>query len=171
MLQGRFEWTVGLVGTVVVVLIASWYSVLWNQGGVRQVVQSVSTVRAQAELAAPTAVRPAAAGPRRSAAERAESTFRFRATGGESWLQVRERAHGGRVLFEGTLAPGRSVGFRAEQLWVRFGAAANVGLRVDGSPVALPLVGTFDAVAGPSGVRADPRVYEPPAQATAAQSP
>jgi hypothetical protein len=94
------------------------------------------------------------------------STFAFKATRGDSWLQARAGTFGGRVLYEGKLLQGETVRLRSQRLWVRFGASSHLDLFVNGRRAWLPAFGTYDAFAGPRGVTADRKIY-----ATAAQSP
>jgi hypothetical protein len=70
------------------------------------------------------------------------------------------------VLYEGELPQGETVRLRSRRLWIRFGGASDIDLRIDGRPVRLPAFGTYDAFAGPRGIVADRKIY-----ATAAQSP
>jgi hypothetical protein len=94
------------------------------------------------------------------------SAFVLTAVHGESWLDVRSGSVRGRTLYAGLVPAGGTVRFRAKRLWVRFGAASNVRLRIDGERTPLPAFGTFDAFVGPRGVVADRTDH-----ATAAQSP
>jgi hypothetical protein len=73
---------------------------------------------------------------------------------GDCWLSVRAGTPEGKVLYEGTLASGRTIRLEGARLWVRFGAAANLDLTLNGKKVAALPAGTVDVVATPAGVRA-----------------
>lgn len=164
--RGPFEWSVCLLSAAVVSTIAGFYALGRNDQAalspepprrvahVAGIAASLQPVTDRAEPAEPPPV-----------ARR--STFAIRATAGDAWLSVRSGSEAGQILFEGTLGRGKALRLvRSGRLWIRFGAAAYIGLSIDGRPVRLPLFGTFDAYAGPRGVRPDRTVY-----ATAAQSP
>lgn len=175
MFQGPFEWGVAGAMTAVVATIGGWYAVDWGRARVAET--SVEPVRhvlpAAKELNPATSLvidavrpRPAAVSPK----------VRVVASRGDSWLQVRAESPKGRVLYDGTLARGDDLTFGLRPLWIRFGAASNVDLRVAGRTARLPLFGTFDAYVSRKGARPDP-VFHPDSpsagarQATAAQSP
>ena len=176
MLQGRFEWAVGVVCATVVATIVAWYAVVWSRHVERTTTESAPSAEASAQAVTPRtpivrmvepAVTPAA--PATSVRLR-PSRFNFVAARGDTWLQVRSRSHTGHVLFEGNVSRGDAVRLRARRLWVRFGSASNVDLLIDGQLADLPLFGTYDAYITRHGARADPVVH-PNGQATAAQSP
>ena len=54
---------------------------------------------------------------------------------GDCWLEVRRRSPAGPVVFQGTLAAGRSVRVSGERIWMRVGAPPALDLRVNGRPV------------------------------------
>ncbi len=54
-----------------------------------------------------------------------------------SWLQIRRDSAVGQVLYEGVLAGGSSRAFQARRLWIRFGAAANLIVTLNGKLVPL----------------------------------
>jgi transcriptional regulator with XRE-family HTH domain len=56
-------------------------------------------------------------------------------TSGDCWLLVREGSADGRILYEGTLQPGRSLRFVRKQLWIRTGAPWNLAVRLNGRVV------------------------------------
>ena len=68
-----------------------------------------------------------------------------------SWLQVRSGSATGPVVHEGVIAEGSTRRFRGTRLWVRFGAAANLAVAVNGKPV--PLFGTVDVTFAAPGAR------------------
>ena len=55
------------------------------------------------------------------------------------------------LLYTGTLARGQRYAAHATRLWIRFRAATNVDVRVDGSPATIP-AGTVDAVVTSRGL-------------------
>jgi hypothetical protein len=62
---------------------------------------------------------------------------------GASWAAVRSGSAAGPTLYEGVLEPGASVRFRADRVWLRLGAAANVDVTLNGDAVPVPQ-GTVD---------------------------
>jgi hypothetical protein len=58
------------------------------------------------------------------------------------------------VLYEGILTSGKSISVEGARLAIRFGAAANVDLTLNGKRVAALPRGTTDVVVTPAGVRA-----------------
>lgn len=174
MLQGRFEWTIGVVGIAVVATIAAWYSVVWARH-VEQasgpeapaVVSPLPIARAEPPAAAPT-VPPA---PVRPASVPRPARITFIASRGGSWLQVRSGSHAGRLLYDGTVSQGAKLRFRSPRLWVRLGSGSNLDIWVNSRPARTALFGTYDAFVTARGVRPDPVFHPDPVQATAAQSP
>jgi hypothetical protein len=82
--------------------------------------------------------------------KQASPAFVLSATRGDSWLSIRAGSSTGRVLYEGLLTQGRTLRYRAPKLWVRFGAAANVDVRVGQRKTQLPS-GTADVLLDRSG--------------------
>ena len=68
-----------------------------------------------------------------------------------SWIEVRLGSATGRLIFSGVVKDGDSRRYTARRLWVRFGAAGNVGVAVNGKPV--PLMGTLETVMTARGAR------------------
>ena len=66
-----------------------------------------------------------------------------RAARGDSWVEVRNSAPSGRLLYGGTLERGRSQQFTSTALYVSFGAPENVTLTVNGKAVNVPRGGAF----------------------------
>ncbi|HEU0304325.1 MAG TPA: DUF4115 domain-containing protein [Gaiellaceae bacterium] len=159
---GSFEWGILLAAGGVVGAIVVSYAAVSDRGTVAEPVRAEA--RAAIAVAEPRPLRSKPAAPVPPA--RRPTTFALTAARASSWLSVRAGAESARVLYEGVLAQGETVRFRAPRLWLRFGAASHLDLTIDGRLVELPLFGTFDAFAGPRGVRPDPTPY-----ATAAQSP
>jgi hypothetical protein len=62
----------------------------------------------------------------------------------DTWISVQSDSSSGRVLWQGTLAAGKSKRFTATSFWVRFGAAADVTATLDGKTLTLPS-GTYSA--------------------------
>jgi len=168
MVRGPFEWGVAGAMVAVAATIGGWYAIEWSRSDDSGAVHVRHVLPAMKEL--PETPAPAIPVP---LASRARSTawYRFIAVRGDSWLQVRSGSRAGRVLFEGTLSRGTDLRFRTRPLWVRFGAATNLNLRIAGRASPLPQFGTFDAYVTRDGVHSD-RVFHPDGhQATAAQSP
>jgi hypothetical protein len=59
------------------------------------------------------------------------------ASRGSSWLEIRHRSLAGALIYEGTLAQGKTlrVKLTAGPVWIRFGDAPNVDLRLGGKLV------------------------------------
>jgi hypothetical protein len=74
----------------------------------------------------------------RPAAQDARVTLRLSAAQASSWVVARRNSADGRVLFQGTLATGRSLRLRGERIWLRLGAPAGLRARLDGRALALP---------------------------------
>jgi outer membrane biosynthesis protein TonB len=66
--------------------------------------------------------------------------------GHASWLEVRRGSTQGPVLYSGIAPAGATLSYAAPRLWVRFAAAANFRITVDGRAVAL--TGTVDQLFG-----------------------
>jgi hypothetical protein len=75
------------------------------------------------------------------------------ASRGDCWLSVRMGSPTGRLLYQGELRLGRSLDFTGKRLWIRFGAASNVDLTVNGNPLKEFAVGTVDAFVTARGFR------------------
>jgi hypothetical protein len=160
-----FEWGIVLTVTVVVGTLAVFYAVEWDRSSTEAAPEPVRVeVKAATTPGAALPPRPVVSTPVSTSKPRA--TFVFTAARGDSWFQARAGSFGGRVLYEGNLSEGETVRLRSRRLWIRFGGASDIDLRIDGRPVRLPAFGTYDAFAGPRGVVADRKIY-----ATAAQSP
>lgn len=157
---GSFEWGVVMTGSAVVGTIVLFYAVDWDRSAL--VEPELVRVEVKGTSARPTRAVPA---PAPKVAQR-RPTFAFTAARGDSWLRIRSGTFRGRTLFDGLLPLGETVRLRSQRLWIRFGAASNVELAIDGRRTPLPAFGTFDAFAGPRRVVADRKIY-----ATAAQSP
>jgi cytoskeleton protein RodZ len=62
----------------------------------------------------------------------------FAATRGACWLSVRLGSETGRVLYESTLQPGKTVRFVGRRLWARIGAPWNLVATLNGRTLVLP---------------------------------
>jgi hypothetical protein len=170
MLQGPFEWSVGILMVTVVAVIGAWYAVDALHVGTTDATPARTVLATAKEIVEapdppPTnrSVVPTERAPTRT-------WYRFVGARGDSWLQVRAGSPAARILYDGTLAEGAAVRFRVRALWVRFGST-NVNLSVAGERVTLPSMGTFDAYVTRDGISRDPVFHPDPLQATAAQSP
>jgi len=103
---------------------------------------SVPHVRLRASVAPPRAGRPQ---PRQAEVVLAASR-------GPCWLTVRLGSASGRMLYDGTLEPGRRARFAGARLWIRFGAPWNVDATLNGKRVSLP-GSTGDVMVTPGAVR------------------
>lgn len=74
----------------------------------------------------------------RPATTDARVALRLTAASASSWVAARLGSADGRVLFQGTLATGRSLRFRGTRIWLRLGAPAGLRARLDGRALALP---------------------------------
>jgi Domain of unknown function (DUF4115) len=72
--------------------------------------------------------------------------------GAGSWLEVRSGSAHGRVLFAGVITHGKHKRFQAHRLWVMFGAATNLVIRVNGERK--PLQGTVEGLVTSHGLTA-----------------
>jgi hypothetical protein len=157
-----FEWGAVLTGSAVVATLVVFYAVDWDGDSATSTAEPVRTeVKAERIAGAQPKPAPVAAAKPKPARH---STFAFTASRGDAWLHVRTASFDGSVLYEGKLMQGESIRLRARRLWIRFGAASHLDLSIDGKRVPLPAFGTYDAFAGPRGVRRDPKIYATPAQ-------
>ncbi len=72
---------------------------------------------------------------------------------GDCWLSAHSGSAEGRLLYEGTLLSGRSLRLIGPRLWLRFGAAANLDLTLNGKRIAALPTGTGDVVATAKGIQ------------------
>jgi hypothetical protein len=72
---------------------------------------------------------------------------------GDCWLSARSGSADGRLLYEGTLLSGRSLRLDGARLWLRFGAASNVDLTLNGKKIAALPAGTGDVLATARGIQ------------------
>jgi hypothetical protein len=77
----------------------------------------------------------------RQPAELAPTRIVVTGSRGNSWVEARVGSESGRPLFAGVVAQGQTVRVTAPVVWITFGAAGNLDLRVNGRS---PVPGTFD---------------------------
>jgi hypothetical protein len=77
----------------------------------------------------------------------------LRATRGESWLMVRRGSESGPLVYEGTLASGRSLRLAGKRLWLRVGAPANLAAELNGKRANGLPSSTADVVVTRAGIR------------------
>lgn len=135
---------VSLLGIVVAVGLGA-YIATSSHATTTRTVQLVSlapkTHVAPAPKPKPTVAHPAAAAP---VAAAKPMQLVVANVGHASWLEVRRGSATGAVLYSGILDPGSTIRYSGTSLWVRFAAAANFRVAVDGRTV--PLQGTVDRV-------------------------
>lgn len=81
-----------------------------------------------------TALKPQPPPPHRKPAVVRPRGITIRATRGDCWLDARAISPTGRILYYGLLRRGRTLSLRGPRVWVRFGFAPNVVVRVNGRP-------------------------------------
>lgn len=117
-----------------------------------------TTLKAQAALQQARAASASTAKRDRSASARTERTRRSPAlttvvvvaARGSSWLELRAGSATGRSLYQGTLADGQTLGFKAKRIWLRAGAASHLDITVNGKPLEPSLSGTVETVLPPA---------------------
>ena len=73
---------------------------------------------------------------------------------GDSWVEARAGSAKGKSLFAGVVSPGETIRVTAPVVWITFGEAGNLDVRVNGrSPVAGTFYGTITAVIAHGRVR------------------
>jgi uncharacterized protein DUF4115 len=73
---------------------------------------------------------------------------------GNSWVEARVRSAKGKQLFAGVVSPGQTVRVTAPVVWITFGEAGNLDVRVNGrAPVPGTFYGTITAVIAHGRVR------------------
>jgi Helix-turn-helix domain/RodZ C-terminal domain len=83
--------------------------------------------------------------PTTSSTLRPKGTARLvvRASGGSSWMEVRETSAAGELLYGGTLEEGQRKEFEGKSLQLALAKPQNVVVRLNGNPVELPRGTTF----------------------------
>jgi len=76
--------------------------------------------------------------PAQSASTQGRARLVVRASGGSSWMEVREGSASGRLLYTGTLEKGQSKEFAARRLQLVLAQPENVLVRVNGNHKSLP---------------------------------
>ena len=147
--ETRLERALFLLGLVAMAALAFAIARSWHRSAI--LAAPAATARVQRTATAPHRV----AGPTGSEAasiapERAVSLAltASRAT----WVEVRSRSATGAILYTGTLESGATKRFRDSIIWVRFGAASNLGAQLNGQRLRLP-AGTYDALFDTTGFR------------------
>jgi hypothetical protein len=153
--RGVFEWLVVSVGVAVVTINVAVAAMRLGDSDTSQEHRVKTAVKALPALPAEAPAAPRA----RARPPAPANIFAVTATRGDSWLAIRSGSERGRLLYEDTLEQGATLRLRSTRLWIRFGAAANVDLRVNGEPMVLPLFGTFDAFVDASTIQPDPTIY------------
>lgn len=72
---------------------------------------------------------------------------------GDSWVEARADSPTGPLLFEGTLASGRTLRLSERRLWVRLGAASNLAFTLNGRRTDPDLLGTVDVLVTRQGIQ------------------
>lgn len=142
--EGRAERLICLgalvaLGFLVVMTVPKWqeYSRSQNVGGAPAGEEPPSSeFTPQSQMGAAVATTPP---DERVLQSSSGSTLRLTAEGGDCWLVVRQGGGGGRSLFTGMLARGRSVTLPGTVFWIRMGAGQNLsglfaGRKVAGLP-------------------------------------
>jgi cytoskeleton protein RodZ len=91
-------------------------------------------------IASPSASPSTSPKPEKSATATPEwqkNLVKLEAKGGDCWMEVRRNNSTGVVLFSGTLKEGDKKKFKGKDIWMSFGAPANVRLDVEGKDVKL----------------------------------
>lgn len=113
------------IAVVTALVIAAWRFA----GGSSAPSKATAVSKQKGKKSAGRSSRPAA----RSVAVEVRATHGY-----GSYLQVRVGSVAGTQLYAGTLEPGKKQTFRSSKLWLRVDAPANVVVRVNGVPRALP---------------------------------
>jgi len=66
-----------------------------------------------------------------------KNLVKIKATGGDSWMEIRRNNSTGVVLFSGTLKKGDQKKFKGKDIWMSLGAPGNVRLEAQGKNVKL----------------------------------
>jgi Domain of unknown function (DUF4115) len=145
---------VGLAAAVVLLLIA--FSPQTRENVVP--VAAPGAPETSAELETPSSTQPAASPiatrtqpPPTAAADTA--LLVLTAARGDCWLSARRDSAEGPLLYEGTLLSGRSLRLDGARLWLRFGAASNVDVTLNGKRISALPTGTGDIVATAKGIQ------------------
>jgi Domain of unknown function (DUF4115) len=134
---------VGATALVAVTAVVVVFALL-AFGGVMEAVPeaapAASSVGRRTAAAASSSTRPAAR------AERANATITITARRGDSWISARRGSGLGTLVYEALLPRGQTARFSSDLLWLRFGAARNVDIQVNGKAVPRLPSGTLDIV-------------------------
>lgn len=136
-----------LAGVAIAVAVAA--AAAWSLGSDGNAVHTRTSATVTTPAQPPARKPPAAAPPA------APVYAVFRAARGSCWLLVRSSGAAGQVLYERTLAQGRTLRLAVGRvLWVRIGAPWNLDLSIAGKPVARLPTGPADVLVSKSGVAA-----------------
>lgn len=72
---------------------------------------------------------------------------------GGSWVEAHSDSASGRLLFQGTLEPGRELRLAARRIWLRLGAASNLSFALNGRSTPSELSGTVDVLVTTRGIQ------------------
>ena len=90
----------------------------------------------------------------RHAVANVPTTIVVTGSGGDSWVEARVGSAKGKSLFAGVISPGQTVRVTAPVVWITFGDAGNLDVRVNGKgPVPGTFYGTITAVIAHGHVR------------------
>ena len=151
----RTFFIVGLGAIVALLMALVDASMRYEDQSAALVVEAAPTVRD----AEPVRLRPAPQVDREMsrAAPRPPTMVRLAvaAPRGDCWIEVRERDSTGDVLYSGIVQRGDIYRVTAKQLWIRFGAAVNVDMTLNGRRERLAAE-VVNVVVTPRGVRPAP---------------
>lgn len=142
--ETRGEWFFFLVGVVAIGALAG-FIVVKHRDATHQLGPSVA--RRSIDTPASQASAP---GSGATPASGARVRLGLRATT-DTWLSVHLGSAAGKTLYEGTLGAGQRRTFTGSQIWVRFGAAADLSATLNGHELPLP-GGTYSAQITRSGL-------------------
>ncbi len=119
----RFESGVVLVGLAAIAVVTALVIAAWKFGGSSngQKIQNLGSTAAAPATAAPTA-----------------RHLVLRAVRGATLVEVHLGSPTGRLLFQGTLEPGRSQSFPARTVWMNVGSAENLRVTLAGRRLRIP---------------------------------
>src|SRR6266511_96288 len=127
--DGRRLLTLAAAAAAAAIALLAWKA----GGGHSPHLAAVAVQPAPRHVVAPHRAQPVRHAPRPARPRRLLGAAR-----GPVWLSIRLTSQDGRVLYENTLEPGRSLTFARGGLWIRIGAPWNLNLRVNGRPLSIP---------------------------------
>jgi hypothetical protein len=126
------------IAAVVVFVIAAWRF----GGNSNEPIPNLGTTTATTSTTAKKPVKPAAT-TRPARARPVIFHIYMRATGGNCWMDVRNRSASGRSRFTGTVELGQAKLFYARRLSINFGAPANLSIVYNGKLTRITRGGTY----------------------------